>query len=105
MANTFECNICLTQKRKRTNNHWTCGKCNNTQCIECVIPLINSYDGLLKIKCPCCRANVVFVDIVRGNRIYTKNFKVLHGMLDALYKELDDDLSDEEEVREIIISE
>ena len=77
MANTFECNICLTQKRKRTNNHWTCGKCNNTQCIECVIPLIKSYDGLLKIKCPCCRANVVFVDIVRGNRIYTKNFVII----------------------------
>tara|TARA_R100000734_G_C3318422_1_gene112555 strand:+ start:3250 stop:3564 length:315 start_codon:yes stop_codon:yes gene_type:complete len=103
MTNIFECNICLTNKRKRINNYWTCGKCQNTQCAECIAPLIKSYDSLLKVKCPCCRSKVVFVDIVKGNRIYSKNIKVLHAMLDAIYDEIDQE-SEEEDVRELIIS-
>ena len=87
----YHCSICITDKPYNKNKAWVCGSCNNTQCLDCITPLLKSSDSVLKIKCPCCRSNRIFLDTIRGSRVYPKNVKVLHGMLDASYREIDED--------------
>ena len=87
----YHCSICITDKPYNKNKAWVCGSCNNTQCLDCVLPLLKSSDSVLKIRCPMCRSNRIFLNLINGNRVYPKNVKILHAMLDAIYREIDED--------------
>ena len=87
----YHCSICINDKPVIKNKVWVCGACSNRQCIDCVIPLLTAHDSVLKIRCPMCRSNRIFLDTINGNRVYPKNVKILHAMLDTIYKEIDED--------------